>query len=59
MQQYTGKQTNFQDPYHQGVTHKISGTVEHGTVIVRVEHFKVIKNAGIEANVNDQERNEK
>jgi hypothetical protein len=59
MQEEAGKKNDFEDPYHQRIAHEIGSAVEHGTVIIRVKHAKVIENTGVQSNMHDQESNQK
>jgi hypothetical protein len=53
VQKKESKQPDLNDPDHIGVAHKSSGPVKHGAIILRVKNGEVIKNAGVQTNVNN------
>ena len=61
MQNKTRKQTNLHNADDQRGTHKVSRSVKHRTVICRISKWciKVVKNTGIQTNMDDEERNQK
>ena len=59
MQNNSCKKPDLQDPDHQRIAHVIGSPVKHGTIVIGVEKWKVIKNTGVEADVNYQEGDQK
>ena len=53
VQKKNSKKAELNNADHQGITHEVSGPVKHGAVIIGIEHPEIIKDAGIQTNVDE------